>query len=144
MKDLNKLKEEALNNFYDTTRAYEQKEYDAFNYGWDACVKAIAIPSESMDERRKQFVMETVNVADELNLNNPVTFDEFIGYWTEHNPNGKKMRFEKETVFDIKRRLQTWIKRDKKFNPKDTVGGDKKEIRMEGNYLNSPHFRKGC
>ena len=35
---------------------------------------------------------------------------EFFDYWTEHNENGKKMRFEKEKTFEISRRLARWSK----------------------------------
>lgn len=42
----------------------------------------------------------------------------FIDYWTEMNPNGKLMRYEKETVFDISRRLGTWERNENKFNKK--------------------------
>ena len=38
---------------------------------------------------------------------------DFYEYWTEHSENGKKMRFEKETVFELARRLRTWQSRDK-------------------------------
>ena len=37
---------------------------------------------------------------------------EFFDYWTEHNENGKKMRFEKEKTFEISRRLARWKKND--------------------------------
>ena len=40
----------------------------------------------------------------------------FFNYWTESNVNGKKMRFEMEKVFDLKRRLATWAKNDKDWN----------------------------
>ena len=33
---------------------------------------------------------------------------DFEGYWTEHGPNDKKMRYEKQTSFSIARRLTTW------------------------------------
>jgi hypothetical protein len=36
--------------------------------------------------------------------------ENFIGYWTEHGPNDRKMRFEKEKSFGISRRLGTWKK----------------------------------
>ena len=32
----------------------------------------------------------------------------FSDYWTEKSPRGSKMRFEKEKVFDVSRRLSTW------------------------------------
>lgn len=40
------------------------------------------------------------------------TIREFYDHWTEMKPNGKKMRFEMERTFDIKKRLNTWIQRD--------------------------------
>jgi len=33
---------------------------------------------------------------------------EFIDYWSEQNPTGKKMRFELEKTWDLKRRLERW------------------------------------
>lgn len=41
---------------------------------------------------------------------------EFMDYWTEHGENDKKMRFEKEKSFGIKRRLATWKKNSKKWD----------------------------
>lgn len=43
---------------------------------------------------------------------------DFFEYWTEHSPNDKKMRFEKQTSFDISRRLKTWLR-----NSKETYSG---------------------
>ena len=42
--------------------------------------------------------------------------NDFYLYWTEKKPNGKKMRFEMEKTFDIKRRLDRWNKNS--FNKK--------------------------
>lgn len=42
--------------------------------------------------------------------------DAFCNYWTESKPNGKKMRFEMQKTFDIKRRLATWAKNESQFN----------------------------
>ena len=43
---------------------------------------------------------------------------DFFEYWTEHSINDKKMRFEKQTSFDISRRLKTWLR-----NSKETYSG---------------------
>ena len=43
------------------------------------------------------------------------TCREFYNYWTEKSENGKKMRFEGQKFFDIKKRLTTW-KRNEKTN----------------------------
>ena len=37
---------------------------------------------------------------------------EFVDYWTEMMPNGKKQRWEKQKAFDVNRRLISWAKRD--------------------------------
>lgn len=47
---------------------------------------------------------------------------EFYSYWSEHSPQGVKMRFEKEKVFDINKRLINWHKRSDKFDkPKQEI-----------------------
>lgn len=46
---------------------------------------------------------------------------EFYRYWSEHSDTGKKMRFEKEKVFNIKLRLERWLK-----NQKHHTNGTKK------------------
>jgi len=40
---------------------------------------------------------------------------EFLDYWTEKNPNGKKERWQMEKVFDVKRRYQTWLRNYKRW-----------------------------
>jgi len=41
--------------------------------------------------------------------------EEFLDYWTEKNPNGKKERWQMEKVFDVKRRYQTWLRNYKRW-----------------------------
>lgn len=41
----------------------------------------------------------------------------FLEYWCESSLNGKKMRFQGEKYFDVKRRFRTWTNNSKKFNP---------------------------
>ncbi len=63
--------------------------------------------------------------------------DNFIDYWTEMNKSRTKMAYELKRTWDTKRRLQTWIRNDKKFNPKDVVKtGEEKKV-WEGNYMDS-------
>lgn len=40
----------------------------------------------------------------------------FSEYWTELNSTGKKQRWEKEKVFEIKRRLTTWLNNNNKWS----------------------------
>ena len=46
--------------------------------------------------------------------------DEFCEYWTETNKSGKKMKFEMQKTFDVKRRLSRWARNDKKWNKTKT------------------------
>jgi hypothetical protein len=39
--------------------------------------------------------------------------EEFVLYWTEKSPNGKKQRWQKEKTFDPIRRFARWIKQYK-------------------------------
>ena len=53
-------------------------------------------------------------------LGEPETLiSEFIEYWTETSLNGKKMRFEGEKYFNIKRRFSTWKKNSKNWDKND-------------------------
>jgi hypothetical protein len=46
----------------------------------------------------------------------------FYLYWSESNPNGKKMKFEMQKTFDISRRLITWKKNEKNFSGAKSSG----------------------
>ena len=48
--------------------------------------------------------------------------NDFCDYWTEPNASRKKMKYELEKTFDIKRRLKTWHKNSKKFGADDRTG----------------------
>lgn len=47
------------------------------------------------------------------------TIRAFFDYWRERNPNGKKMRFEMEKVFDLRRRLTTWESKNEEWRFKN-------------------------
>lgn len=63
-------------------------------------------------ERRREF-------AENTNLINGVrqkTKKDFFNYWSELNKSKTKMRFEIQKTWDLKRRLETWVKNSEKFN----------------------------
>jgi hypothetical protein len=45
--------------------------------------------------------------------------NEFYFYWTEKNKSGSKMKFEMEKTWDTKRRLGTWKRNSKRFEPEE-------------------------
>ena len=57
--------------------------------------------------------------------------DAFYDYWTEKSSNGKKMRWEKEKVFEIDKRLITWSNNDYdglwKKHKEDKINADQEE-----------------
>lgn len=58
--------------------------------------------------------------------------NEFYLYWTEKKPKGRKMLFEMQKTFDIKRRLDRWNKNN--FNKKEKTS-DKKEKQSASDIL---------
>jgi len=69
--------------------------------------------SKTIEERKTEFIINVSFLVPEKDTKMGI---EFIDYWTEISPNAKKMRFEKEKVFDIKKRLERWNKNQKTFN----------------------------
>ena len=70
---------------------------------------------------KERLDLFTHQVKSELLLENEKIVNDFIDYWTEHSVNAKKFRAEKEKVFCIRRRFNTWIKNQKKWFPETSV-----------------------
>ena len=60
---------------------------------------------KSIDDRIYEFKKSLVPHLDKYGK---TLLKNFSDYWTEKSPRGSKMRFEKEKVFDVSRRLATW------------------------------------
>ena len=76
--------------------------------------KIIISNNNTLQQRQDKFC----NIVKSFNFNNSMN-EEFILYWTETNKTGKKMKFEMEKTFDIKRRLLRWDKNEKKWETKN-------------------------
>ena len=50
----------------------------------------------------KKLVLKVDNILDSFEIK------KFVDYWTEHGPKARKVRWEKEKVFDIKKRMSRW------------------------------------
>jgi hypothetical protein len=111
--------------------------------GADKRWQNIANDSKRISSIAKMAVNDNVNVNDKvilsiaerkMNFANQLSIykkdyskdilNEFYLYWTEHGTNDKKMRFEKQTSFDISRRLNNWLKNSAKFDTKESVNDD--------------------
>ena len=81
---------------------------------------------DNIDSRKLKFATSLQPYLDQYGRD---MLKEFHEYWTEHNDNGKKMRFEysKNQPFNVSRRLATWNKRRQ-----DTPINNKGKKRGEG------------
>jgi hypothetical protein len=70
------------------------------------------INTNKIYNQKESFVSKVNEFKDKLGNQ----YDSFVGYWTEENEKGK-MRFQDQKFFDISRRIGTWIKNSKNFQP---------------------------
>ena len=87
--------------------------------------RAFQKPRDNRKERADKFEREVYEYKYPQSV-----LDAFVSYWCESNTKARKLRFEKQKTFDIKRRLATWVKNDKKFN-KDVVVKDFQDVDYE-------------
>lgn len=89
--------------------------------------KYIYKKEKKYDEKLKEFDKKVRDYVKEHPKYEPV-LENFISYWSESNDNGK-MRVEFEVVFEIGKRLGTFLKNDKKKH----LGNNQKSIKeIEG------------
>ena len=71
---------------------------------------------KDIDKRQQDFSKRVENEVADMKVA-AKDIQDFISYWTEHNDGvgTKVMRFEKQDIFNVKRRMATWIKNSKKF-----------------------------
>lgn len=81
-----------------------------------------SLPTKSVAQREEDFRLLLIPFVEGYSKE---TVRAFFEYWTEKNPNGKKMKFEMERVFEIKKRLATWKKKEKSFTQNNNQFNDK-------------------
>ena len=69
----------------------------------------------NIDSRKTSFAN---SLKPFLNLYGKEMLNDFYFYWTEHGEKDKKMRYEKQTSFNVELRLRTWNKRSNSFESK--------------------------
>ena len=88
-------------------------------------------------DKEAEFSRKSFIIAQELGITDSMLKD-FVGYWTESNEGGFKMKFEMQKTFDIKRRLQRWHKND--------FGNNQKPKTQETKFkkLDTGYYRAYC
>jgi len=102
---------------YEDYQGQEQKEQEQKK----SKKRAETAPKKTLKERKNIFKNTLVALLTE---NNKDMCQAFYEYWTEASPDGLKMRFEMEKVFDMNRRLRTWARNESKFGAKPKPQGD--------------------
>ena len=104
-KERSKEKEKKINNLCLVDLAIDDASHDATN----------AEKKMSIEERKKEFWGRLVPYI-EQGLYTKEMVTDFYLYWTEANERGKRMRFDMEKIFELRRRLATWRKREEARN----------------------------
>lgn len=72
-----------------------------------------ATQTKTLDERMEDFKIQVLSFRNQYSDD---MLEAFFNYWTEHNENGKKMRFEQQKIFNLGMRLSTWQRNEQKRN----------------------------
>ena len=73
--------------------------------------------NKDISERFNDFNLKVLGEgAKAVPMIDPTIIQEFVDYWTEKNISGKKMKFEMQKTFDIKRRLARWVKNNEEWS----------------------------
>ncbi len=94
----------------------------------------IHINKDNKDNKVYNTELVFKNKCEEL-IGKHELLEQFIDYWTEKNLSGKKMKFQMQKTFDIKRRFARWCNNAKDWNikPKQETLDDKFPLDKTGN-----------
>jgi hypothetical protein len=80
------------------------------------------IRTKDLKERKEEF-REKVFSHSHIDSEN---LERFFKYWSEHSERGRKMFWEKKPTFNIKSRLDTWMRNNREWKKPEEKGGFQK------------------
>ena len=95
--------------------------------------------AKDINTKKEEFAKRVEKEVFDMQID-PAMIKEFIEYWTEHNDGGRVLRYEQQSIFNVRKRMSTWVKNSKKFNSnmKFQSASDedikKREERIEADY----------
>ena len=95
--------------------------------------------AKDINTKKEEFAKRVEKEVFDMHLD-PNMIKEFIEYWTEHNDGGRVLRYEQQSIFNVRKRMSTWVKNRKKFNsnmkfqPASDEDIAKREARIEADY----------
>lgn len=83
--------------------------------------------NKELKERKEVFYKQVIEYGAQYDSDE---LYKFFNHWSEHNENGKKMKFEfsKNQPFNIKNRLKTWFSNKKKWEKEKNIPQKKEKI----------------
>jgi HD-GYP domain-containing protein (c-di-GMP phosphodiesterase class II) len=114
VEDDNQHAEQQTNNIQTTNQQQQLKNIK--NIYKETTTKVVAKKSlslslsKNLEKRSKSFYDSLIPF---VSVYGKETVRAFYNYWTEPNRSKTKMRFELEKTWDVERRLNTWVSRDK-------------------------------
>ena len=94
---------------------------------------------KDINTKKEEFAKRVEKEVFDMQID-PNMIKEFIEYWTEHNDGGRVLRYEQQSIFNVRKRMSTWVKNSKKFNsnmkfqPASDEDIAKREARIEADY----------
>ena len=95
--------------------------------------------AKDINTKKEEFAKRVEKEVFDMQID-PAMIKEIIEYWTEHNDGGHVLRYEQQSIFNVRKRMSTWVKNSKKFNSnmKFQSASDedikKREERIEADY----------
>lgn len=121
-------------NGWKTAKNTDLKGAPTLPLGGDPTPPLAPPPKEEQEKEKEQEKGKSILCREQEFKNSLKTFlddfgkdtlNDFYSYWTEKKPKGRKMRFEMEKTFDLKRRLERWRKNN--FNNKNNLKSENNE-----------------
>ena len=82
---------------------------------------------KDIEDRKREFYNSLIPYLSDYSKQ---TLKDFYEYWTEHSPNQRKFRAEKEKAFDLNRRLKKWKENEERFTKNRKPGTESELVRQ--------------
>lgn len=77
-------------------------------------------PTVPLQDRKEAFIESVRPFVEDMGKNNA---NDFCKYWLQIVPGGRKYKFEKEKTWDVKLRINTWMRNVRKHSIVNMVSG---------------------
>lgn len=80
---------------------------------------------KNIKERKEVFYKQVIEYSAQYDFQE---LEKFYDYWSEHNEQGKKMKFEKLQTFNLKSRIKTWFSNKKEWEKENKPSSNNRTV----------------